>query len=128
MFILAIDYDDTLFRGSFGKKGEPRLDVIEKVKEFRKTGLCEIILWTCRDASYLAEAIERCKEYGITFDAVNYNAPSQTAYMSEQMKKGKVFATRKIYADLYVDDRSPGSIEYFLNIDVKATCDNFKDR
>lgn len=44
------------------------------------------------------------------------------------LEKGEVFATRKIFADLYIDDRSPGSIEFFLNIDVEKTCKNYENR
>jgi hypothetical protein len=29
---------------------------------------------------------------------------------------------RKIYADLYVDDKSPGSIDHFLELDPKEEC------
>jgi len=85
-------------------------------------------LWTCRDGGTLQEAIERCKEYGLTFDAVNSNPPSQTSYLRNQLEKGNVFSTRKIYADLYVDDKSPGSIDFFLKIDVKKTCANYEKR
>ena len=48
--------------------------------------------------------------------------------MERQKAKGNIFATRKIYADIYVDDKAPGSIDYFLKIDVQKTCDSFKDR
>lgn len=126
-FIVAIDYDSTLFKGSYPEKGDPILKVIKKIKEFKSNG-AEIVLWTCREGWTLQEAMERCKEQGIEFDAVNDNAPSQTKYMVEKLKEGSIFAHRKIFADIYVDDRSPGSIDYFLKIDVKSTCANFKDR
>lgn len=128
MFIISLDYDSTLFSGSFPEKGEPIKEVIDKVKEFQETGLCEIALWTCREGDSLEEAVGRCKEQGLIFDAVNDNTPYEKKYMERQKAKGHIFATRKIYADIYVDDKSPGSIEYFLKIDVKKTCDNFKDR
>ena len=128
MFIIAIDYDGTLFTGSHPDRGDPRLNVINKVKEFKKTGSCEVILWTCRDSGSLQEAIDRCKEQGILFDAINSNAPAQVQYMRKELERGDVFATRKIFADIYVDDRSPGSIEFFLNIDVEKTCKNYELR
>lgn len=86
------------------------------------------MLWTCRDSGPLQEAIDRCKEYGMFFDSVNSNAPSQAQYMKKVLTKGEVFATRKIFADIYVDDRSPGSIEFFLSIDVEKTCKNYEKR
>ena len=128
MFIIGLDYDSTLFTKSFPEKGEPIQEVFNKAKEFKATGLCEIALWTCREGDSLEEAILRCKENGLEFDSINENTPSEVNYQKEQRKKGHIFATRKIYADIYVDDKSPGSIEYFLNIDVKKTVENFKDR
>lgn len=126
-FILAVDYDGTLFEGSHPDKGNPRLDVIEKVKRFKECG-AEVILWTCRDAGSLQEAIDRCNEHGLVFDSANSNSPSQVQYMRKMLAKGDIFATRKIFADLYIDDRSPGSIEFFLNIDVENTCKNYENR
>jgi len=126
-FILAIDYDGTLFKGSYPDKGDPQIDVVEKAKQFKNSG-AEVILWTCRDSISLQEAIDRCKEEGLVFDAVNTNSISQVRYMSEKLKNGEVFATKKIFADLYVDDKSPGSIEFFLGIDVEKTCKNYEKR
>lgn len=126
-FIIAVDYDGTLFEGSFPDHGKPKEDVIAKVKKFKEHG-AEIVLWTCRESGSLDEAIDRCKEVGIIFDAVNSNSPSQQEYMREMLTQGEVFATNKIFADLYVDDRSPGSIEFFLKIDVEKTCKNYEKR
>jgi hypothetical protein len=121
-FILAVDFDGTLFEGSYPEKGEPKLDIIEKVKEFKKYG-SEIILWTCREAKPLEEAIERCKEHGLEFDAINENTPSELAYMKEKYdNEGEIFATRKIYADFYLDDKSH-NLDFFLDIHVQATCE-----
>ena len=35
-FILACDYDGTLFANSWPEKGKPKQDIIDKVKEFKK--------------------------------------------------------------------------------------------
>jgi len=118
-FILAIDYDGTLFSGSWPEIGAPRKEVIKQVKAFRKSG-AEIILWTCREGKSLQEALSRCTEQGLDFDAVNEGTHSEKAYQQEHLKSnGAVFGLRKVYANLYVDDRSPGSIEYFLKLDAK---------
>ena len=125
MFILAIDYDGTLFEGSWPEKGEPMKAVIDKVKKFEMTGRCEIVLWTCREGVALKEALKRCKEVGLKFDAINDNAPSQLEYMKERAKEGEIFATRKIFADFYLDDKSK-NLGYFLRINVEKTCKNFE--
>ena len=125
-FILACDYDGTLYEGSWPDKGTPKQDIIDKVKEFKKYD-AEIVLWTCREGISLDEAEKRCKEVGLEFDAVNVNSPSQLQYMADKAKDGEYFANRKIFADFYVDDRS-GNLDIFLSIDAKATCDSYKDR
>jgi ribonucleotide monophosphatase NagD (HAD superfamily) len=125
-FILAIDYDGTLFTKSYPEKGEPIQKVIDKVKEFKKYG-AEICLWTCREDISLKEAVERCKEVGLEFDAINDNAPSQKEYMKKKLEEGEIFATRKIFADFYLDDKSH-NLEFFLKIDARATCESYNKR
>lgn len=101
--IVALDFDGTLFEHdpAFPKVGEARVDVIEKALEVQRKG-CTLILWTCRSTGEeLVHAVEAAQEYGLVFDYINsgfYIEPS-----------------RKIYATLYVDDRAPGSIEYFVS-------------
>ena len=128
-FKVAIDYDSTLFHGSYPELGAPKEDVIAKAKELKKYG-AELILWTCREGRALIEAKKRAKEVGLEFDAINANSPSQVAYMKKQwdQSKNEIFAVRKIFADVYVDDRAPGSIDFFLKIDAQATCENFEER
>jgi hypothetical protein len=124
-FILSVDYDGTLFEGSWPEKGAPKQDVIDKVKEF-KANKAELVLWTCREGKSLEEALTRCKEVGLEFDAVNANAPSQLEYMKEREAEGEIFATHKIFANFYLDDRAY-NIDLFLKIDAKATCDRFNN-
>ena len=126
-FILAVDYDGTLFESSYPEKGAPKQDIIDKVKEFKRHG-AEIALWTCRsEGQVLEEAIQRCKEVGIELDAVNDNVPSQKRYMEEQKKKGAMFALRKIFADFYLDDYAY-NLEHFLSINVEETCKKFANK
>jgi len=125
-FILSVDYDATLFEGTWPKKGKPIQAVIDKVKEFKSHG-AEIALWTCREGVSLEEATKRCDEAGLEFDAINSNVPSQIEYMKERAKEGEIFATRKIYADFYLDDKAH-NIEFFLKINVKETCKAYKNR
>ena len=101
-FELAMDFDGTIFEDDFPNIGEPKLDVIEKLKEFIDTGLCEVALWTCREGEKLEEAIAACKEMGLEFDAVNENTPLRKKMMEES---GEVYATHKIHADAYVTTR-----------------------
>ena len=126
-FILAVDYDSSLFEGSYPEIGAPKQDIIDKVKEFKRHG-AEIAFWSCRsEGRVLEEAIQRCKEVGIEFDAINDNVPSQKQYMEEQKKIGNIFALRKIFADFYLDD-SAYNLEFFLKINVEETCKRFANK
>jgi len=118
-YILSVDYDGTLFQDSWPKIGKPVKDVINKVKDFKESG-ASVILWTCREGRSLQEALSRCSKEGLEFDSVNESCPEQKKYQQKKLfENGEIFGLRKIYADLYIDDKSPGSIEYFLKLDVK---------
>jgi hypothetical protein len=43
-------------------------------------------------------------------------------------ENGHIFANRKIYANIYVDDKSPGSIEYFLKLNAVDVIQNKRKR
>jgi len=60
-------------------------------------------MWTCRSGDDLQLAINEAKKYGLKYDAINDNPWFITN-------------SRKMYATIYVDDRAPGSIEYFLKM------------
>ena len=124
-FMLAVDYDDTLFEGPYPKKGKPKWDIVNKVKQFIQCG-AEVVLWTCREGSSLAEAVKRCKdELGLEFVGINENAPTAKKWISDEKRKsGDVFAATKIYADFYLDDKS-NNLDIFLAIDVEKTCRSF---
>ena len=122
-FVLAVDYDETLFESAFPKKGSPKEDIISKVKEFKNAG-AEIALWTCREGDSLKEAVESCSEQGLEFDAVNENVPSVKSYIKE---KDDVLAQHKILADFYVDDKAL-NLDTFLAINVEKTCQSFANR
>lgn len=126
-FVIAVDYDGTLFDKSYPEIGDPITEVINKVKQFIDNG-AEVVLWTCRDGENLKQAVDRCSDQGIKFTAINDNSPSDKKYQEMRAKDGQTFGKRKIFADLYVDDHAPGSIEYFLNLDVFSECERFEKR
>ena len=127
-FIIAVDYDDTISFGTVNSPWKPNQPVIDKLKEFKKFG-AEIALWTCRELDTLQEAVDRCTKAGLKFDAINANTPAEMDYIARKSKGGEpAFAQSKIYADIYVDDKAHGSIEYFLKIDVEKTCARFAKR
>lgn len=56
-----------------------------------------MILWTCRNGEMLEAAVQACRAVGIVFDAVN-----------ENIRKYRGNDSRKVWADLYIDDKVPG--------------------
>lgn len=96
--ILAVDFDGTIVEDQFPLLGEPSLVVVDTIKEYQKAGW-KVILWTCRTDAQLKEAVDFCEtELDLHFDAVNQNLPEIQAYYGGD--------TRKVFADLYLDDRS----------------------
>jgi hypothetical protein len=57
-------------------------------------------LWTYRSGKELDEAVEFCRQNGIEFYAVNRNFPEEVF--------DPATTSRKIIADIYIDDRNVG--------------------
>jgi hydroxymethylpyrimidine pyrophosphatase-like HAD family hydrolase len=98
--IIAIDFDGTIVEDAYPQIGSPMLFAFETLKELNKDGH-RLILWTYRNGSKLQEAVDFCSKKGIEFYAVNKNYP-------EEKFEGKV--SRKINADIFIDDRNIGGL------------------
>ena len=96
-YIIAVDFDGTLFTDEYPYIGKPIWSVINFCKKARQEG-DTLILWTCRCGDDLKEAVEACKDVGLEFDYVNENSKEHMAKFNNQ-------DTRKIYADVYIDDK-----------------------
>lgn len=103
--IIAIDFDGTLFDGFHtgdyweGKSlySTPLLYTLIDLKNKYKDCLY-YILFTCRcTEEELTEIDSLCRDYGLTFDAINTNYPNLPFETSG-----------KVYADLYLDNRANG--------------------
>lgn len=98
--ILAVDFDGTLVKnGDYPYARNPIIENIEYVKKMKSEGH-KLILWTCRELKPLEIAVSWCKEQGIIFDAINENIDK------EEKIKGFGYNSRKIYADIYLDDKA----------------------
>lgn len=95
--IIAVDFDGTLCTECYPKIGDANINLINALIERRKYG-DKLILWTCREETLLEEAIEWCKQYDLYFDVVNDNL--------EEVKQKYQHNSRKITADIYVDDKA----------------------
>lgn len=99
--IIAVDFDGTIVEDAYPKIGKAKIFAIETLLELQKDGH-RLILWTYRYGDRLQEAVDFCEENGIKFYAVNKNYP-------EEKFQGKV--SRKINADLFIDDRNIGGMK-----------------
>jgi len=97
---IAIDFDGTIVEDDYPNIGKPRIFAFETVKKLQEDGH-RLILWTYRSGLRLEECVEFCKSNGIQFYAVNKSFPE------EQFDYTK---SRKIHADLFIDDRNIGGV------------------
>lgn len=95
--IIAIDFDGTLCENKYPDIGAPIPTVIEFVKRQKAVGNI-IILWTCRAGRQLADAVTWCKNQGLIFDYINENVKENVAMYGGD--------TRKVFADVYIDDKT----------------------
>ena len=90
--IIAVDFDDTLF-----VKGVPNTALFNYLKARQRAGDI-LILNTCRAGKRLNEAVMLCQKNRLMFNAVNENIPAVVKMLG--------YNPRKIYADLYIDDKA----------------------
>jgi hypothetical protein len=95
---IAVDFDGTIVENKYPKIGKPKLFAFETLLELQKEGHL-IILWTFRSGKQLEEAVEFCRDKGVEFYAVNKNYPEE---------KYDSTISRKIDADIYIDDKNLG--------------------
>ncbi len=95
---IAVDFDGTIVEHEYPEIGKEMLFAFQTLKELEKLG-ARLILWTFRAGKELDEAVEYCRKNGIEFYAVNKNYP-------EEVFDGSI--SRKIDADIYIDDRNIG--------------------
>lgn len=68
------------------------------IKEHHK-----LILWSVREGKLLQDAIDWCRERGVEFYAVNKDYPEEKVEYNNHF-------SRKIKADLFIDDRNIGGL------------------
>ncbi len=97
---IAVDFDGTIVEDAYPKIGKPRLFAFETLERLQNDGH-KLILWTYRHGRKLQEAVDFCADKGIEFYAVNKSYPEET--MDKTI-------SRKIDADIFIDDRSFGDV------------------
>lgn len=98
---IAVDFDGTIVEDNYPKIGKPILFAFDTLKKLQEDGH-RLILWTYRHGKALDEAVAFCKDNGIVFYAVNRSFP-------EEEFDPKY--SRKINADVFIDDRNAGGLQ-----------------
>lgn len=98
---IAVDFDGTIVEDKYPDIGRPIIFAFETLKKLQDEGH-RLILWTYRKGSALEEAVTFCKKNGITFYAVNKSFPEEEYENSY---------SRKIHADVFIDDRNIGGLK-----------------
>lgn len=105
--IIAVDFDGTLCEHKYPCIGEENTYILDQCKKAKEKGAI-LILWTCRRDRKLDEAVEWCRQRGLTFDYVNENSPIVLDWFGGD--------TRKICADIYIDDKNILLSDNFLDV------------
>ena len=119
---IAVDFDGTIVEDNYPNIGKPKIFAFETLKRLQQDGH-RLILWTYRCNSKLDEAVAYCKSNGIDFYAVNKSFPE------EQLDNDR---SRKIHADLFIDDRNVGGFigwgEIYQLITNEEATNNLKEK
>jgi len=109
--LIAVDFDGTVVEDKYPGVGKAKPFAIETLKMLQNDGH-RLILWTYRHGRALREAVEFMEKSGISPYAVNRSYPEEAAHPSD--------VSRKINADLFIDDRNfggfPGWGEIYQNL------------
>src|SRR5690606_7468250 len=98
---IAVDFDGTIVEDAYPRIGRPIIFAFDTLKKLQEKGH-RLISWTYRKGSTLEDAVKFCEENGIVFYAVNRSFPEEEFDTSH---------SRKIHADLFIDDRNIGGLK-----------------
>ncbi len=99
--VIAVDFDGTIVKHRYPSIGDEIPFAVETLKMLQQDQH-RLILWTVREGELLEEALAWCRERGLEFYSVNRDYP-------EESTEHTTFS-RKLKADLFIDDRNLGGI------------------
>ena len=100
--IIGVDFDGTIVEDRYPDIGEEIPFATDTLKMLIKEHH-RIILWTVREGKYLEDAVNWCRDRGVEFYAVNRDYPEETTDNNQ-------YFSRKLKADLWIDDRNLGGL------------------
>ena len=99
---IAVDFDGTIVEHKYPKIGDEVPFATDTLKMLIKDGH-RLIMWSVREGDLLQEAVDWCHARGVDFWAVNKDYPE------EEKDKNNHFS-RKLKADMFIDDRNFGGL------------------
>ena len=99
---IAVDFDGTIVEDKYPAIGEELPFATDTLKMLIKERH-KLILWTVREGETLEEAVNWCHERGVDFYAINRDYPEETLDNNQHF-------SRKIKADVWIDDRNLGGL------------------
>ena len=108
--VIAVDFDGTIVEHRYPEIGKEIPFATATLRQLIADGH-ELILWTVREGELLNDAVEYCRKRGVTFFAVNRDFEEEDGSNSD--------FSRKIRADLFIDDRHTGVLSMRLSTMVK---------
>ena len=106
--IIAIDFDNTIVEPLYPEIGVLKANCKRIINKWHESGH-KIIINTCRAGKYHGDCDKFLSQNGISFDYINCNLPEMIIFYKAD--------TRKISADVYIDDRNIGGIPDWLGIE-----------
>jgi len=100
--IIAVDFDGTLHTGRcWPEIGAPAPYAVEVMQRLKADGHY-LIIWTCREGIFQTEMVHWMLKNGIPVDRINGHLPD--------VAKSFGYESRKIYADVYIDNQNLGGL------------------
>jgi hypothetical protein len=100
--IIAVDFDGTIVEHRYPEIGEEVPFATDTLRMLIKEQH-RLILWSVREGQLLEDAVNWCKERGVEFYAVNKDYPEEKVEYNNHF-------SRKIKADIFIDDRNLGGL------------------
>lgn len=99
---IAVDFDGTIVEHRYPEIGE-EIPFATQTLKMLAADHHRLILWSVREGELLDDAVEWCRARGVEFWAVNKDFPEETEENNQHF-------SRKIKADVFIDDRNLGGL------------------
>lgn len=100
---IAVDFDGTIVEHRYPEIGQEIPFATETLKQLI-ADRHKLILWSVREGALLDEAVKWCKDRGVEFYAVNKDYPEEKGTSNNN------HYSRKLKADMFIDDRNIGGL------------------